>query len=387
MKRPRRHSGISLCVAALGWQACTTGDEGPGGLRTRTVVEAPPPARPEAAGPDADLPEPSEPSEPPRIEDIRAVVPGANLPPEVLLQRANNNLDLVDHDGRLFLAFRTAPNHFASASTRLYVVSTEDELSWRFEGEFFEGTDLREPRLLSLNGELFLYYAVLGTDRLAFEPQGMKRSIYAGPGRWSEPEWFGGEGFIPWRVKVLPDEPGVAYLVAYIGGENLYEVDGEAVVVHWLRTTDGRTFEPAAPDAPDAPVVLRGGTSETDFTRLPDGTVIAVARNEAGGRRGRLRLEDLPGGGGLAGGLAVRGRRPAFRLAARLRARGAGISHRPAQRHPVGGVRSRPRRPAPRGASGALRGGLLEQTETVRSVGHRRRRPDRDVHPRPAVEG
>jgi hypothetical protein len=283
MNRPRRRRALCFCLATMPWQACDTGDAGPGGARARTVDETPPVVDGRVAdAPDADLREPSEPPEPPRIEDIRAVVPGANLPPEVLLQRANNNLDLVDHDGRLYLAFRTAPNHFASASTRLYVVSTEDEISWRFEGEFFEGTDLREPRLLSLNGELFLYYAVLGTDRLAFEPQGMKRSVYEGPGRWSEPEWFYGEGFIPWRVKVLPDEPGVAYLVAYIGGENLYEVDGEAVSVHWLRTTDGRSFEPAAPDAPDAPVVLRGGTSETDFTRLADGTVIAVARNEAG---------------------------------------------------------------------------------------------------------
>ena len=221
----------------------------------------------DAIGPDAAVP---------FLDDIAAVVPGAGLPAEVVLQTANNNLDIVRHEGRLFLAFRTAPSHFASAEARLYVVSTEDEQTWRYEGEFFESTDLREPRLLSLNGHLFLYYAVLGTDRLAFEPHGMRVTEYGGPGSWTTPEWFYGEGFIPWRAKILG---GRAYLMAYIGGENIYEVNGNPISVHWLTTADGRTFEPVVPDHP---VVLTGGTSETDFTILDDGTVIAVARNEAG---------------------------------------------------------------------------------------------------------
>lgn len=252
--------------------ACGTGGDAVGAARTRPDAAPGADAAPDP-GPDA---ESSATYTPVLDDDTRAIVPGEGLPAEVVLQSANNNLDIVEHDGRQYLAFRTAPNHFASALARLYVVSTTDELTWRYEGEFHEDTDLREPRLLSLEGKLFLYYAVLGKDRLAFEPQGMRVTEYRGPGDWTPPEWFFGEGFIPWRAKVID---GVAYLMAYVGGENLYEVNGRPVEVYWLKTTDGRNFEPVVPEQP---VVLRGGTSETDFTILDDGTVIAVARNEAG---------------------------------------------------------------------------------------------------------
>ena len=76
-------------------------------------------------------------------------------------------LDIVLHDCRLFFAFRTAPSHFASPDTVLYVISTDDpaQKSWTFERRFYLGTDLREPRFLSWNGRLFLYFAVLGNAR------------------------------------------------------------------------------------------------------------------------------------------------------------------------------------------------------------------------------
>lgn len=264
MSRP---ATLLFALAVPAATACETGGEAAGGTRKREWHEAP--------APDAALC-PTDGSDTPLLDEVRQVVPGPGLPADVVPQPSNNNLDLVDHDGRLFLAFRTAPSHFASAETRLYVMSTEDERSWRYEGEFFEGTDLREPRLLSLNGKLFLYYAVLGQDRLAFEPQGMRLTEYRGPGDWTAPEWFYGEGFIPWRVKVID---GAAYMTTYVGGENIYEVDGEPIRVHWLKSTDGRTFEPVVPGQP---VVLEGGMSETDFTLLDDGTVVAVSRNEAG---------------------------------------------------------------------------------------------------------
>jgi hypothetical protein len=71
----------------------------------------------------------------------------------------------------------------------------------------------------------------------------------------------------------------VSYLVGYIGGENIYENDGEPLRVHWLKTDDGRNFDAVVPGQP---VVLEGGMSETDFTFADDGAVIAVSRNEAG---------------------------------------------------------------------------------------------------------
>lgn len=210
------------------------------------------------------------------VADLRQVVPGPGLPSEVAPQPANNNLDLASFAGRTWLAFRTAPDHFASTEAEIHVVSTTDEQSWRYEASWAMGTDLREPRLLVWDGRLFLYFAVLGEDPLAFEPQGMMGTERAEDGSWSTPDWFYGEGFIPWRARVVA---GVPYLVTYVGGENIYEADGEPIEVHWLTTEDGLSWEPVVPGQP---VMLTGGGSETDFALTPEGALVAVVRNEAG---------------------------------------------------------------------------------------------------------
>jgi len=212
----------------------------------------------------------------PALCDVERVVPSDGLPPEVVPDVSNNNLDLVDHDGRLYFAFRTGPSHFASTETVLHVLSAKHEGEWEQEATIAMGTDLREPRFLSWNGELFLYFAVLGSDPTTFEPMGMMAMRRTGPGAWTDPVSSYEPGFIPWRAKVVDGTP---YLIGYIGGENIYEVNGEPIEVHWLTTTDGFTWEPAVPGQP---VVHSGGASETDFVLLDDGSLVAVLRNEAG---------------------------------------------------------------------------------------------------------
>jgi hypothetical protein len=208
------------------------------------------------------------------------LVPSPALPPEVVPQTSNNNLDVVEHDGELFFAFRTAPTHFASTETHLYVMSSPDGDVWQHEATFAMGTDLREPRFLSWNGQLWLFFAVLGKDPLDFEPQGTMVSRYEGPGRWSEPEPFYEKGFIPWRAKVLD---GVPYIIGYVGGENIYDPARKPIYIHWLTTADGVDWEPVVPGQP---VVQTGGGSETDFVFLDDGALIAVQRNEKGDELG-----------------------------------------------------------------------------------------------------
>jgi hypothetical protein len=203
------------------------------------------------------------------------IVPFSQAVAGIATQPANNNLDVVVFGGRTFLAFRTAPTHFASAETELYVASEGPE-GFRFEGRFAKGTDLREPRLLALGDRLFLYYAELGADFSKFEPNGAWVTEYVAPGEWTEPARVGEVDFIPWRAKVID---GKAYVVGYSGGANIYEFDGEPLRVHFLTTSDGRTLEPVVPEKP---IVQEGGGSETDFTFLPNGTLVAVTRNEAG---------------------------------------------------------------------------------------------------------
>jgi hypothetical protein len=210
----------------------------------------------------------------------RVVIPGAGLPAEVVDQPANNNLDVVRHEGRVYLAFRTAPNHFAGPDTVLYVVSSSDEQDWRYETQIHLGTDLREPRFLSFDRRLFLYFAVLGQSPISFEPQGMKVTERLADGTWTDPEWFYQPGFIPWRAKVVN---GVPYLITYVGGGNIYNGTGEPLEIHLLTTVDGRTFTPVVPGQPK---VLEGGGSETDFVFQDDGSLVAVVRNEAGDASG-----------------------------------------------------------------------------------------------------
>src|SRR5262245_46864643 len=60
------------------------------------------------------------------VSDPVPVVPSPSLPRELEISRSNNNLALALHDGRLFLAFRTAPIHFASPKARIVVMSSPD---------------------------------------------------------------------------------------------------------------------------------------------------------------------------------------------------------------------------------------------------------------------
>jgi len=209
------------------------------------------------------------------------VVPSDGLPEKVQPQNANNNLDVVRHGEKVFLAFRTAPNHFASPKTELYVVSSTDQENWDYEAHFQMDTDLREPRLLSFDGKLFLYFAVLGSNPLDFEPKGTMVSEYGGPGDWTEPEEVFEKGFIPWRARTVG---GVPYVIGYRGGENIYDFMEESQEqLLWLTTKDGIEWNPVVEGQP---VVYKGGCSETDFAFTVDGAVVAVCRNELGDKDG-----------------------------------------------------------------------------------------------------
>jgi len=222
---------------------------------------------------------PVDPPTGPTLSGFEVVVPASGTIGGITTQNANNNLDVVRFQDRTFLAWRTAPTHFASAQTKLYVAS-EGADGWRYEGELALGTDLREPRFLVVGGKLLLYFAVLGTDFNKFEPQGTKVVEYQAPGSWTAPEDVLDPTFIPWRARVLN---GTAYLIGYVGGGAIYNGSNVPLQVHFLTTTDGRTFAPAVPGQP---VVLEGGGSETDFAFLDDGSLVAVSRNEAGDASG-----------------------------------------------------------------------------------------------------
>jgi len=214
------------------------------------------------------------------IVETRQIVPGAGLPDDLALGPANNNLDVVRHgDGFTYLAFRNAPHHFASPDTRVIVVRSRDERRWSLEASFSLGTDLREPRLLSIGDELFLYVSRLGADPLAFEPQGMSMSVRSAAGGWSDLEPFGPAGTIGWRARWID---GVPALLVYRGGETTYQFGPPRQRIDLWRG-DGwnwRLWDP------DHGAVYVGGGGEADFSRAADGRFYGVIRAEAGDAAG-----------------------------------------------------------------------------------------------------
>ena len=78
------------------------------------------------------------------------------------------------------------------------------------------GRDVREPRLLSFEqdgvSKLFMYFAVLGTDLLSFDPQKMMGVARGADGSWTAPRDVYRPGFIPWRTRTVGRPPVHAQL-------------------------------------------------------------------------------------------------------------------------------------------------------------------------------
>ena len=213
------------------------------------------------------------------LSDLRQVVPGPGMPPEARIMRSNNNLDLARHDdGRIYFAFRSAPTHFAHPACRFYVMASDDDgENWQLEAKIKRGRDMREPRLLSWNGRLFLYFFEAGRTTWKFEPNGIFACERRPDGMWTEPVEISPPGYVVWRTKVVN---GVPYMTAYSGGANQYANTDEELGVELLTTTDGYRWTPVNSARP---AVYRGGGSECDFEIADDGTLYAVIRNEGGG--------------------------------------------------------------------------------------------------------
>lgn len=213
------------------------------------------------------------------VSEPRLVVPSKALPANIRVQPSNNNVDIVFHEDRLFMAWRSSETHWASPETELHVVSSVDEgQTWDFELTLRIGADMREPRLLSIAGRLLLYYFEAGTSMVSFTPKFMWRAERRGLADWTEPETFGREGEVPWDLKL---RGGVAYLTSYAGAR--YNLSESAVEVYFQRSTDGVHFEPVEPDHV---VSYHGGVSEVAFEFTSAGDAWFVTRNEDGDQTG-----------------------------------------------------------------------------------------------------
>ncbi len=213
------------------------------------------------------------------VGDAVWIVPSDLLPAEVTPGPANNNCAIEWHQGRIYLAWRSAPNHFASPFARIFVVSSGDRgESWAFETRIALGADVREPHLLSFDGRLILTLFEAGINPLAFEPRRMWFSLREGPAAWSEPEVFGEEKVVPWE---FVKHGGRVYRSSYRG--NHYGLGRSNLSLRFHVSDDGLSWLPV--DGLEGEV-YRGGVSEAAFVFDEGGDLWAVTRNEDGDRSG-----------------------------------------------------------------------------------------------------
>ncbi len=204
---------------------------------------------------------------------IVPVIPGPGLPGDLPVDRSNNNLDAAWHDGRLWLAFRTAPTHFASANARLHVLSSDDDgRSWSHQLTVAPGRDVREPRLVSWRGDLLLYWFTAGTAPARFEPDVIWVRRYR-DGTWEAPVAISPPDCVVWRVRPVGHRLAMSL---YRGAGSLFSAHPAPLRVELWASDDGLAWEPLCPGRAE---VHRGG-SETEFLPLADGTLVTVVRKE-----------------------------------------------------------------------------------------------------------
>ena len=209
------------------------------------------------------------------VETLLRLVPGpASAGVDCL--PANNNLDLTRFGGRLFLAWRTAPTHWASDQARLHVASAPGlEGPWRPELTVALGTDVREPRFVAAPDALHLFWMELGSNPRKFQPKQVHHATSAGDGTWSEPSPLGVPGVVPWRTRRLQ---GRWAMVGYRNAEAMYGPRPIDPVVELRWSDDLASWS--------APVDVHDGGTECELVELPDGRILGLTRNEGPTRRG-----------------------------------------------------------------------------------------------------
>ena len=201
------------------------------------------------------------------------LVPSEKLPAEVQCQKANNNIDAAFYNGRYYVAFRTAPTHFASKKAGLYIISSSDFAHWKYETEFFVNADVREPRFAIFNGKLYFYFFELGTNFFKFEPKYVYATTFDGTA-WSEKQALALNGYVPWRFRVHDDK---VYMSAYYGVD-LYNKSHHADLRLFV-SENGIDYTPISKE----PQISTHGAEEGEFIFDRDGSLWATIRIEGSG--------------------------------------------------------------------------------------------------------
>jgi hypothetical protein len=202
------------------------------------------------------------------------VIPSPNLPSEINCKRSNNNLDIAFFKNKYYLAFRTAPTHFASKKTIIYIVSSIDLKNWTFEKEIKLGTDAREPRFCVYKDTLRFLFFESGSSLTKFEPHNIWNAETIGDGKWSALVDVNLPGFVPWRMRINND---TLLLSAYYGID-LYK-SGHKGNLRIFKSTDAKNWTPIS----EKPQIDISGAEEGEFIFDSIGNLFATVRLESEG--------------------------------------------------------------------------------------------------------
>lgn len=206
--------------------------------------------------------------------EFRQMIPGPYLPENVFPLDANNNLDAFCYENHYYLAFRTAPSHFASDKVKMYIIRSKDNINWSFEDSIVMHTDLRECRFFELKGELFMCFFEAGDKWNKFEPRHMHMGKRISAGEWNWSQLEGMDGFVPWRVRVRKD---TAYMSAYNGIGLYSSAHPGDLRLFW--STDAYTWKPIS----EKPQVTLPNAEEGAFVFDQEGNIWANIRMEGDG--------------------------------------------------------------------------------------------------------
>lgn len=209
-----------------------------------------------------------------QVDEWQNLTTSGKLPPQVKIQHSNNNLDLVKFNNKYYLAFRTAPTHFASKKVVMYVVSSTDLETWTYETEITMGTDLREPRFAVYRDTLNLYFFQGGKKMFRFEPQKIFVCRKPLSGNWSQPQTIHLDGFVPWRLRERKD---TLYLSAYYG-KNLYR-NNHRSNLRLFSSVDAVNWHPISQE----PQIGILSAEEGEFIFDKEGNLFATVRLEGTG--------------------------------------------------------------------------------------------------------
>lgn len=198
----------------------------------------------------------------------------AKFPKGVKPQKSNNNVDVIRFNQKYFVAFRTAPNHFASSETRLYVLSSNNLKDWDLELDINLGGDIREPRFLDFNNKLYLYFFKGGKSKFTFSPEKMFVCEMLSEANWFQKEITELAGYVPWRLKTKNNK---IYLSAYYG-KDLYKAKHNSDLRLFI-SDNAFSFVPIS----TAPQIDTKGAEEGEFEFDEKGDLWGTVRLEGKG--------------------------------------------------------------------------------------------------------